>query len=95
MGASGRIVTAAGLVFAFTMASMVISQLRVIGELGITIGLGMLVETLIVRPFMTPSIVAAFGHWLCWPLNTFRITKAAPAPAQEAHTAPIPDLTRT
>jgi putative drug exporter of the RND superfamily len=89
MGASGRVVTAAGLVFAFTMASMIVSDLRVIGELGSTIGLGLLVDTLIVRSFMTPSIAAALGHWFWWPINTFRIKRHAPAPA-DAHTAPIP-----
>jgi putative drug exporter of the RND superfamily len=89
MGASGRVVTAAGLVFAFTMASMIVSDLRVIGELGTTIGLGLLVDTLIVRCFMTPSIAAALGHWFWWPINTFRIKRDAPAP-DDGHTAPSP-----
>ena len=72
MGATGRVVTAAGLVFAFTMASMIVSDLRVVGHLGTTIGFGLLVDTLIVRSFMTPSIAAALGHGFWWPLNTFR-----------------------
>lgn len=96
MGASGRVVTAAGLVFAFTMASMIVSDLRVIGELGTTIGLGLLVDTLIVRSFMTPSIAAALGHWFWWPLNTFRTTRRGdPEPEHDAHTAPIPQLSAT
>jgi RND superfamily putative drug exporter len=91
MGATGRVVTAAGLVFAFTMMSMIVSDLRVIGQLGTTIGLGLLVDTLIVRSFMTPSIAAALGRWFWWPLNTFRITgKDRPRPGLEAPTAPIP-----
>ena len=53
MGATGRVVTAAGLVFAFTMMSMIVSDLRVVGQLGMTIGIGLLVDTLIVRSFMT------------------------------------------
>jgi RND superfamily putative drug exporter len=94
MGATGGVVTAAGLVFAFTMASMIVSDLRVIGELGTTIGLGLLVDTLIVRSFMTPSIAAALGHWFWWPLNTFRrIRKDDPEP--DARTAPIPQLVNT
>ena len=47
MGATGRVVTAAGLVFAFTMMSMIVSDLRVVGQLGMTIGIGLLVDTLI------------------------------------------------
>jgi RND superfamily putative drug exporter len=91
MGAFGRLVTAAGMVFAFTMASMIVSQLRVIGELGTTIGMGLLVDTFIVRSFMTPSIAAALGHWFWWPLNTFRVkTKKEPRLEPEATTATIP-----
>jgi putative drug exporter of the RND superfamily len=91
MGATGRVVTAAGLVFAFTMASMIVSDLRVVGQLGTTIGLGLLVDTLIVRSFMTPSIAAALGRWFWWPLNTFRKSpKNDPDPDPEPSTAPIP-----
>jgi RND superfamily putative drug exporter len=97
IGATGRVVTAAGLVFAFTMASMIVSDLRVIGQLGTTIGIGLIIDTLIVRAFMTPSIAAALGRWFWWPLNTFEITRRgrsrpAPRPADDI-TAPIPTTT--
>ena len=68
MGGTGKVVTTAGLVFAFTMASMVVSDLRIIGQIGTTIGLGLLFDTLIVRSFMTPSIAALLGRWFWWPL---------------------------
>jgi putative drug exporter of the RND superfamily len=74
MGATGRVVTAAGLVFAFTMMSMIVSDLAAVGQLGTTIGLGLLVDTLLVRSFMTPSIAAAMGRWFWWPLNASKIT---------------------
>ena len=61
MGGSGSVVTSAGLVFAFTMMSMVVSDLRVVGQVGTTIGLGLLFDTLIIRSFMTPSIAALHG----------------------------------
>jgi RND superfamily putative drug exporter len=67
MGGTGKVVTNAGLVFAFTMASMVVSDLRIIGQVGTTIGLGLLFDTLIVRAFMTPSIAALLGRWFWWP----------------------------
>jgi len=69
MGGTGKVVTSAGLVFAFTMASMVVSDLRIIGQVGTTIGLGLLFDTLVVRAFMTPSIAALLGRWFWWPLN--------------------------
>ena len=69
MGATGGVVTAAGLVFAVTMASMVTSDLIAIGQGGTTIGLGLLFDTLVVRSLMTPSIAAVLGRWFWWPLN--------------------------
>jgi RND superfamily putative drug exporter len=69
MGATGGVVTAAGLVFAVTMASMVTSDLRAIGQGGTTIGLGLLFDTLVVRSLMTPSIAAILGRWFWWPLK--------------------------
>jgi RND superfamily putative drug exporter len=67
MGGTGKVVTNAGLVFAFTMASMMFSDLRIIGQVGTTIGLGLLFDTLVVRSFMTPSIAALLGRWFWWP----------------------------
>lgn len=67
MGGTGRVVTAAGLVFAATMASMLVSDLLTLGQLGATIALGLLFDTLVVRAFMTPSIAALLGRWFWWP----------------------------
>jgi RND superfamily putative drug exporter len=67
MAGSGSVVTAAGLVFAFTMASFIVSDLVVLGQIGTTIALGLLFDTLIVRSFMTPSIAALMGRWFWWP----------------------------
>jgi putative drug exporter of the RND superfamily len=67
MGGTGRVVTAAGLVFAFTMAAMLVSDLVTLGQVGSTIALGLLFDTLVVRAFMTPSIAALLGRWFWWP----------------------------
>ncbi|WKG01468.1 RND family transporter [Mycolicibacterium sp. HK-90] len=67
MGGSGSVVTAAGLVFAFTMMSMVVSEMIVVAQVGSTIGLGLLFDTLVIRSFMTPSIAALMGPWFWWP----------------------------
>ncbi|BBX98415.1 MMPL/RND family transporter [Mycobacterium lacus] len=67
MAGTGAVVTNAGLVFAATMASFIFSDLKVIGQVGTTIGLGLLFDTLIVRSFMMPSIAALMGRWFWWP----------------------------
>ena len=83
MGGTGSVVTAAGLVFALTMCSMVVSDLRVIGQMGTTIGLGLLFDTLVVRSFMTPAIATLLGRWFWWPMNVrSRPPRPRPAPAE-------------
>ena len=76
MGGTGSVVTSAGLVFAFTMMSMAVSELTVIGQVGTTIGLGLLFDTLVIRAFMTPSIAALLGKWFWWP----QLVRQRPAP---------------
>ena len=69
MGSTGTVVTAAGLVFAFTMGAMISGDLLNVGQGGMTIGIGLLLDTLIVRSLMTPSIAAILGPWFWWPLK--------------------------
>ena len=94
MAGSGGVVTAAGLVFAVTMASMMGSNLRIIAQLGSTIAIGLLLDTLIVRSLLMPSIATLLGRWFWWPqvvyprgdLNLRRIQQ----PTDDTETAPLP-----
>jgi putative drug exporter of the RND superfamily len=67
MGGTGKVVTNAGLVFAATMGAMAASDLQIIGQVGTTIALGLLFDTLVVRSFLLPSIAALLGRWFWWP----------------------------
>jgi len=67
MAGTGSVVTSAGLVFAVTMCAFVFSGFQVLGQIGTTIGLGLMFDTLIVRSFMTPSIATLLGRWFWWP----------------------------
>ncbi|OAN40684.1 RND family transporter [Mycolicibacterium iranicum] len=69
MAGTGSVVTSAGLVFAFTMATFAFSDLKVMAQVGSTIALGLLFDTLIVRSFMTPAVAALLGRWFWWPLK--------------------------
>ena len=88
MGGSGSVVTSAGLVFAFTMMSFAISELTVLAQVGTTIGLGLLFDTLVVRAFMTPAIAALLGRWFWWPQNVRPRPVPQPWPAPAASAAP-------
>lgn len=67
LGSTGGVVTSAGLVFAFTMLAMLASDLRTIGQLGSTVCIGLLLDTLIVRSFIVPCLVRIYGPWFWWP----------------------------
>ena len=92
MAATGSVVTSAGLVFAATMASFTFSDLKVMAQVGSTIAIGLLFDTLVIRSFMTPAIAALMGRWFWWPqvirsqgsqhrLESMGIEQSAPAPA--------------
>jgi putative drug exporter of the RND superfamily len=92
MAGTGGVVTAAGLVFAVTMASMLGSSLRIIAQLGSTIAIGLLLDTLIVRTLLMPSIATLLGRWFWWPQVIYphgdRNLPRIQQPTDE-HTAPI------
>jgi putative drug exporter of the RND superfamily len=85
LGSTGGVVTSAGLVFAFTMLAMLTSDLRTIGQVGSTVCIGLLLDTLIVRSFVVPSILSLLGPWFWWPTQVRRrplahATSAPPRP---------------
>ncbi|SLF47830.1 Putative membrane protein, MmpL family [Mycobacteroides abscessus subsp. abscessus] len=72
---SGKVVTTAGLVFAATMMAMLSSDLTSVGQMGSIIGLGLLLDTLVVRSFITPAIARLLGPLFWWP----RLVRSRPA----------------
>ncbi|MCV7178975.1 MMPL/RND family transporter [Mycolicibacterium sphagni] len=67
LGSTGGVVTSAGLVFAFTMLAMLASDLKTIAQVGSTVCIGLLLDTLIVRSFIVPSLIRLLGPWFWWP----------------------------
>ncbi|MDY6997224.1 MAG: MMPL family transporter [Actinomycetota bacterium] len=94
MAGTGSVVTSAGLVFAFTMASFAFSDLKVMAQVGTTLAMGLLFDTLIVRSFMTPAVAALLGRWFWWPqrvpdqASQRRLAAIGLGPAAASPTAP-------
>jgi RND superfamily putative drug exporter len=96
MAGTGGVVTAAGLVFAVTMASMLGSNLRIIAQLGSTIAIGLLLDTLIVRTLLMPSIATLLGRWFWWPQIVHpRGDHNVPASSVSAHSPAADDAATT
>jgi putative drug exporter of the RND superfamily len=97
MAGTGGVVTSAGLVFAATMAAMMFSKLIVLSQMGSTIAIGLLVDTLIVRSLLMPSIATLLGRWFWWPLvvyprgdNHFLKPQSPRRASDDADTAALP-----
>lgn len=66
---TGTIVTSAGLIFALTMFALVRSGIVSIAQIGTTIGIGLLIDTFLVRSFVVPAIAGLLGRWFWWPFR--------------------------
>ncbi len=64
---TGGVVTTAGIVFGITMFALAGSTVLSIEQVGIPVGIGLLLDTLIVRTFLMRSLVALLGRWFWWP----------------------------
>ncbi|MEU7217038.1 RND family transporter [Nocardia iowensis] len=73
---TGGVVTTAGLVFGLTMFAMLVSYAHNIAQIGTTVGIGLFLDTLIVRSFVVPTIAALAGRWFWWPINIHRTAPA-------------------
>ena len=63
---TGRIITAAALLFCVAIGAFATSQVIFIKELGIGIAAGVLVDATVVRAFLVPSLMALLGNWNWW-----------------------------
>ncbi len=65
-GGTGGVVTTAGIVFGITMLAMLSSDVLAIEQVGSTIGVGLIIDTLVVRTFVVPGIAGLLGRWFWW-----------------------------
>ena len=64
---TGRIVTAAALLFCVAVGSFATSQVILVKEVGVGIALAVLIDATIVRALLVPSLMAILGRWNWWP----------------------------
>jgi RND superfamily putative drug exporter len=66
---TGTVITSAGLILAGTFGELITSPLQLLFQVGITVGLGVLIDTFIVRSLLVPAITAFVGEWAWWPFH--------------------------
>ena len=70
---TGSVITSAGVILAGTFAAMAVAPLRMMLQIGVTVALGVLIDTFVVRSMLVPAITALFGKWAWWPWHRRRL----------------------
>jgi len=69
VSATGGVITSAGIVLAAVFCVLGVLPLIVLTQLGIIVGLGILLDTFIVRTLVIPALFALIGDRVWWPTN--------------------------
>lgn len=83
VGSTGGVITAAGLIFAASMFGLLFASISTLIQAGFIIGVGILLDTFLVRTVTVPAIATIMGSANWWP------SKFKP----EAHTRRAPERT--
>ena len=67
LGSTGGVITAAGLIFAASMCGLLFSSIGTVVQGGFVIGVGILLDTFLVRTITVPAIAALVGQANWWP----------------------------
>jgi RND superfamily putative drug exporter len=67
LGSTGGVITAAGLIFAASMCGLLFSSISTVVQGGFVIGVGILLDTFLVRTVTVPAIAALVGRANWWP----------------------------
>jgi putative drug exporter of the RND superfamily len=66
---TGTVITSAGLILAGTFGALVASPLQLLFQVGLAVGLGVLIDTFIVRSLLVPALTAFIGERAWWPFH--------------------------
>jgi putative drug exporter of the RND superfamily len=64
---TGTVITSAGLILAGTFGALITSPLQLLFQVGVTVGLGVLIDTFVVRSLLVPAVTAFIGERAWWP----------------------------
>ncbi|MGV0853556.1 MMPL/RND family transporter [Mycolicibacterium phlei] len=67
VGATGSVITSAGLIFAASMFGLTFSSLQAVVQIGFVIGVGLLLDTFVVRTITVPALAVLVGDRNWWP----------------------------
>ncbi|KUI05082.1 hypothetical protein AU189_01280 [Mycolicibacterium acapulense] len=77
LGSTGGVITAAGLIFAASMAGLLFSSIGIVIQGGFVIGVGILLDTFVVRTITVPAVAALVGRANWWPSRAASVRRSA------------------
>jgi RND superfamily putative drug exporter len=74
---TGGVITSAGIIFAASMFGLLFGSLSNMVQTGFIIGMGLLIDTFVVRTVTVPALAALIGRANWWPSKKTHVTQAA------------------
>jgi putative drug exporter of the RND superfamily len=89
VASTGGVITSAGIVLAAVFAALGVLPLVTLGQLGLIVGLGVVVDTLVARTVIVPAIFILVGDRIWWPGRAphFRRPAFEPRDGESSHVA--------
>lgn len=91
LASTGGVITSAGIVLAATFAVFASMPLVTMAQLGVLVGIGVLLDTFLVRTVLVPALALDLGARVWWPSRLARTPRNTPHPAGPAHTPTAPE----
>jgi RND superfamily putative drug exporter len=66
---TGGVITSCGIILAGTFGTLTTASLQMVFQVGAAIGIGVLIDTFLVRAVLIPSLAAIVGKWSWWPFQ--------------------------
>jgi RND superfamily putative drug exporter len=73
LSSTGGVITAAGVIFAASMGGLLFSSIGTVVQGGFVIGVGILLDTFLVRTITVPALAALIGRANWWPSRAARV----------------------
>ncbi|GGX13175.1 putative membrane protein ActII-3 [Streptomyces malachitofuscus] len=89
---TGGVITSAGVVLAATFAVFAGLPLVTLAQMGVLVGIGVLLDTFLVRTVLVPALALDLGRWFWWPGRLFR---DPPRDGTEVRSADAPEAVGT
>ncbi|WP_307787633.1 MMPL family transporter [Mycolicibacterium sp. S2-37] len=80
VASTGGVITAAGVIFAASMFGLLFSSIGAVVQSGVVIGVGLLIDTFVVRTITVPAVAALLGRAGWWPTRPWEQARCEERP---------------